>query len=78
VVIEVQLFATLRDRRPGHDPRNPEPVELDDGANVEELIEVLGLSDQPMLVFVGRKKVKPDRVLQPGDRVGLFPPMVGG
>ena len=78
MVIEVQLFATLRDRRPGHDPKNPEPVELDEGATVEELIGFLGLADQPLLVFVGRNKVTPDRVLQPGDRVGLFPPMIGG
>jgi len=78
VVVEVQLFATLRDRRPGHDPRNPEPVELDDGATVEKLLASLGLSELPLLVFVGRNKVTPERVLEPGDRVGLFPPMVGG
>ena len=78
MVIEVQLFATLRDRRAGHDPKNPEPVELDEGATVGALIAFLGLANQPLLAFVGRKKVTPDRVLKPGDRVGLFPPMIGG
>ena len=78
VVIEVQLFATLRDRRPGHDPKQPEPVELEDDATVEDLIATLDLTGTPLFVFVERRKVGQDRVLAEGERVGLFPPMVGG
>jgi len=78
VVVEIQLFSNLRDHRPGHDPRRPEPVDLSEGATVHDLLATLGLDNRPLLVFVGRTKVPPERTLADGDRVGLFPPMIGG
>ncbi|MCP4604208.1 MAG: MoaD/ThiS family protein [Proteobacteria bacterium] len=76
--VKIQLFSILRSRRPNHNAQRPESVEIADGATVADLIAFLKLSKMKPFAFIERKKVQTDRVLKPGETVGLFPPIIGG
>jgi sulfur-carrier protein len=84
----VRLYATLahrvaepiRAQQPeGIGPGTPITLDLPEGSTLADLAVHLALSqDQVKLIFVnGRSRELEDR-LQPGDEVGLFPPIGGG
>ena len=74
--ITVKLFASLRDRIPVHD-HGLLYVQVDPQATVDNLIRTLDLSlAQIRMIMVNGRGDGPDRVLQDGDRVALFPPEV--
>ena len=77
--VYVKLYALLRKHHPGPDRSVPFPLSLADGATVADLVPVLGLD--PRFVrsaFVNNEARSLDSVLQEGDQIGLFPPVVGG
>jgi len=75
----VRLYATLRAYLPGAASGAKMTVELSEGATVGDLVKQLGLpSDEVKVTFVNGRARSPDWVLQPGDEVGVFPPIGGG
>lgn len=75
--VSVRLFATLRDLVPGG--RKVLQLDVPEGATVAMLVERLGLPEGVVRkVFVGGIARDDAYVLQPGDEIGIFPPIAGG
>ncbi len=77
--VYVKLYALLRKYHPGPNRSIPLEVALENGAVVSDLVPVLGL--EPRLVraaFVNNEARGLDEPLADGDKVALFPPVVGG
>jgi molybdopterin converting factor small subunit len=75
--INIKCFATLSEA--GHcDYKDSRVTELDENADVNELIAQLGLPQNKVeIIFVNGKRVDSNHTLSDGDRVGFFP-AVGG
>ena len=70
---EVYLYGTLR-RGPGESIASPVLDNLDEPISLGELIHRLHIQpDQVQLVMVNHRAISPDHVIQPGDRVSIFP-----
>ncbi|HEY5541524.1 MAG TPA: MoaD/ThiS family protein [Coriobacteriia bacterium] len=79
MTVDIALFAYLSDYQPdGLGGRQPRPFELEQGTTVDDVIEKLGLPDEPRVVFVNGKHVPEDALLIDGDRLAIFPPVAGG
>ena len=77
--IELALFAKLSARYPvGGSGREPRPIDIDDGTTVGVLVEQIGLAEEQRITFVNGRHAPDDRVLAPGDRLAIFPPIAGG
>lgn len=73
--IELRMFATLRPFQPEGGPA----VDIPDGTSVQGLIDLYKLPEKEVnLVFVNGVAAGRDKVIQDGDRVGLFPAVGGG
>jgi len=70
---EVYLYGSLR-RGPGESIASPVLDNLDEPICLGELIHRLHIQpDQVQLVMVNHRAISPDHVIQPGDRVSIFP-----
>lgn len=79
ITVQVKLFATLRQYRPGLGIGEAFPVELPDGATVGNLIQELALPENEVkVVFVNALFRDLGYVLADGDEIGIFPPVGGG
>jgi molybdopterin synthase sulfur carrier subunit len=79
ITVQVKLFATLRQYRPGLGMGEAFPVELTSGATVSDLIERLSLPDDEIkIVFVNGLFRDRTHSLADGDKVSIFPPVGGG
>ena len=86
--IQVKLFATLARsvsgpiiaRHPkGIRPGLPLEVELPESSTLADLVAHMGLPREELkLMFVNGRARELDHRLDPGDEVGLFPPVGGG
>ncbi len=77
--VYVKLYALLRRHHPGPDRSVPLEVELPDGATVAALVPLLQLPEKLVRsAFVNDEVMEVDAALHDGDRVSLFPPVVGG
>ena len=77
--ITVKLSSSLRQYVSGYDPYQGLNMELKPGQTVEELIHLLGLPREKIkIVMVNGISTPLDRILQNGDRLGLFPAVGGG
>ncbi|PKQ16296.1 MAG: molybdopterin synthase sulfur carrier subunit, partial [Actinobacteria bacterium HGW-Actinobacteria-7] len=79
MTIDVALFAYLSAYQPdGQGGRHSRPLEVDDGTAVSDVIDLLGLPDQPRVVFVNGRHAADDYIFVSGDRLAIFPPVAGG
>jgi len=70
---EVYLYGSLR-RGPGESIASPVLDNLDEPISLGELIHRLHIQpNQVQLVMVNHRAISPDHVIQPGDRVSIFP-----
>jgi sulfur carrier protein ThiS len=78
MTVHVKLFSRFRRHLPP-EARGEADVELPQGATVAHLLDHLGISGRVQLVSVNDDP-EPDRerVLREGDRVRVFPFVVGG
>ena len=77
--IQVALFAHLAAHQPdGQGGRHPRTFELSEGTTVADVIAMLGLPDEPRIIFVNGRHAEEDQVLVDSDRLGIFPPIAGG
>lgn len=73
--VEVRLFAHLRHLY----PRGFQEIDLNEGSTVQDLINILKLTDEKsLIIMVNGCKEDMTKILQSGDRVGIFPPVGGG
>jgi len=79
MTVDIALFAYLSDYQPdGAGGREARPFELAPGTSVADVIETLGLPDEPRVVFIDGKHAPDDTILREGDRLAIFPPVAGG
>lgn len=77
--VDIALFASLSAL---HLPEVPggrtRTYELADGTTIADVIEMLGLPDQPRITFVNGRHAEESAQLQEGQRLAIFPPVAGG
>jgi molybdopterin converting factor small subunit len=77
--VYVKLFATLRPYHPGPNRSIPLEVELPAGATAADLVPALHLPAQLVRhAFINNQQKTLETALGEGDRINLFPPVVGG
>lgn len=77
--VKVKLFATLGQYAPDGESAKPFVVEVDEGATLSTLFDILEIPEDSVRVkFVNGRARKVDYELQPDDEVGFFPPIGGG
>ena len=77
--VYVKLFATLRRYVENAGYGVPFEVDLPEGATIADLIHHLNLpAEEVKLAFVNARARPEDWRLEPGDEVGIFPPVGGG
>ena len=77
--VYVRLFATLRHYVKSAVYGVPLEVDLTEGATIADLIHHLNLpAEEVKLAFVNARARPDDWRLEPGDEVGIFPPVGGG
>ena len=77
--VTVKLFASLARFSAGGLPGTPFEVNLPDAAVLQQLADQLGIpKEETKVTFVNGLIREMDWVLQPGDEVGIFPPVGGG
>lgn len=77
--VRAKLFATLSRHYAGVMPGTPVEVEVADGATLSDLIDRLDVPHEEVkMVFVNGRMRSLDYELEPGDEVGIFPPVGGG
>jgi len=77
--VSVSLFAHLSDFQPdGSGGRHARAFELADGTTIADVIKLLGLPDEPRIVFVNGRHAPEEAALHDGERLGIFPPIAGG
>jgi len=77
--ITVKLFATLVRFRSGTQVAKPFDVELPDGSDIQDLIDLLKIpAEETHVVFINNIIEDTQSKLKDGDMVGMFPPVGGG
>jgi molybdopterin synthase sulfur carrier subunit len=77
--VDVALFASLASFQPdGLRGRHAREFELPEGFLIGEVIAMLGLPDQPRVIFVNGRHAAESVALSEGDRLAIFPPVAGG
>ncbi len=75
----IKLSATLRDYVPGYEPMEGLTMNDAHGKTVRRVMDELGLpADKVKIILVNGLSAEEDRILNDGDRLGLFPPVGGG
>lgn len=75
ICIDLKLYVTLSK----YLPASVQAYEITQGTSILDLIDDLSIpAEEVKLIFVNGKKQERDYVLEPDDRVGLFPPVGGG
>ena len=76
--VEVKLFSRFRECLP-EEARGEAAVALSEGATLADLLAQLGIGGRVRLMVVNDEpETDPGRVLHDGDRVRVFPVVVGG
>ncbi|MBC7326418.1 MAG: MoaD/ThiS family protein [Moorella sp. (in: Bacteria)] len=77
--VEVRVFSGLEKFVPGAGLGKALLVQVPEGTTGRDLLAQLQIpADQVFTMFVNGKHAALQQVLQPGDRVALFPPIGGG
>jgi sulfur carrier protein ThiS len=77
--VDIALFAYLADLQPdGAGGRHARSFDLADGTTISDVAAMLGLPDQPRIIFVNGRHAPESDTLHDGDRLAIFPPIAGG
>jgi molybdopterin synthase sulfur carrier subunit len=77
--VRVKLYATLRHFAPSGAIGLPFEIDLTEGAAVADLIHHLRLpAEEVKMIYVNARARPEDWCLEPGDEIGIFPPVGGG
>jgi molybdopterin converting factor small subunit len=76
--VQVKLFSRFREHLPP-EARGEATVQLPDGATIDDLVDRLGIVRRIKLITInGERQADYSRPLRDGDRVRIFPVVVGG
>ena len=79
MLVEVRLYATLREYSPPDAVNGVFSARLPAGARLADLMTMLGITANKVhLRMVNGVGVTEQHLLQDADRIGLFPPIGGG
>lgn len=77
--VEVRLFANLRKYYPNPETNEAISIELNDRAQLRDLLDMLRIPRQELgILMVNGKWQKESYLLRDGDRIGIFPLIGGG
>ena len=78
--VHVRLYAFLAERvHEAFPPGTPVELDLPEGSTLSTLVGQLALPEQEVKLTVVNGRLRElDYRLQPGDEVGIFPPIAGG
>ena len=77
--VTVRLYAFLAERVPGARSGSRLELELPEGSTLSDLVARLAVPrEQARITVVNGRMQELDHRLQPGDEVGIFPPVAGG
>jgi molybdopterin converting factor small subunit len=77
--VRLKLFATFRRYLPPGTQGSARDMEVPDDTQVSDLLSQFGVPEKESLVIlVNGRDAGPDRVLQEGDVVAVFPTLAGG
>lgn len=76
--VDVALFASLSGFHPEPGRGHTRTYEFAGGITIAEVIEMLGLPDEPRIVFIDGRHAEESAVLEEGQRLAIFPPVAGG
>ena len=78
--IELEVFATLRDRLKDQLPSGRGTLEVPDGATIEQVAEQLDITLAPSCVIMVNGQMERDRTrqLEAESKLTLIPPVAGG
>jgi len=77
--VEVRLYASLRKYHPNRGSSEALIIELDDKANLANLVDKLKIPKEEITItMVNSRQEEKSYLLQEGDRIGLFPLIGGG
>jgi molybdopterin converting factor small subunit len=76
--VQVKLFSRFREHLPP-EARGEATIQLADGATIDDLVDHLGIVRRIKLVTInGERQADYSHSLHDGDRVRIFPVVVGG
>lgn len=79
IKVEANVYAALRKYHRGVSSGKPLRVEVSEGTTVAGLLQQMGIPrEEVQLVFVNNVQQYLSYILQPGDRLGIFPVIAGG
>ena len=80
MIVEVRLFATLRDYLPPGGDRTGVQIETPDGASIADVISKLGIPARlaHLVLLDGRYEPDRRRRLKDGCVLSIWPPIAGG
>lgn len=79
ITVNVKLFATLRRYIPDYDPDKGIDVVLNEGSSLKGLIHALCLSrNEARVIIVNGMPRKMTDLINNGDQVSIFTPIIGG
>lgn len=77
--VDVVLFAHFSGFQPdGKGGRHARAFELAEGTIIADVIAMIGLPDEPRVIFVNNRHAPEEQELHQGDRLAIFPPVAGG
>jgi molybdopterin converting factor small subunit len=76
--VQVKLFSRFREHLPP-EARGEATIQLPDGATIDDLVDRLGIVRRIKLITInGERQADYSRRLYDGDKVRIFPVVVGG
>lgn len=76
--VDAKLHASLRRYVPTGTSADAVSVELAERATAADLVSALGIPPSyAHMIVIGGQQVKPETVLEEGQRVDIFPPLAG-
>ena len=79
MIVQVRLFANLRDYLPPGSDRFSCQVETDDGARVGDIMDRLKIPvDVPKIILINSVHSDQEDPVKDGDVISIFPPIAGG
>ncbi|MDA3935610.1 MAG: MoaD/ThiS family protein [Actinomycetota bacterium] len=76
--VDIALFASLSGFHAQDGKGHTRHYDLAPGTVIADVIAMLGLPDQPRIVFVGGRHAEETAELHEGERLAIFPPVAGG
>jgi sulfur-carrier protein len=77
--IEIRLYASLSALLPNNESGQSFCMDIEDGTTIQKLLDKIKVPrEMPRIIFRNGIHANGPDVLEPGDRLAVFPPVAGG